>query len=393
MNLLFIHSHKFIKSGEKYYTPGQLPYEVFATRYLQNFENVTVCARVLEKNFTKKMNRSDGKNVIVKKLPNLSVIKKRKTNIKLTNEILTNEIKKADFIIARMPSGYSNTAIKIAQQQNKPLIVEVVGDVFESLWNHGSVLGKILAPIRALQHKKSIKKSKYTIYVTEKNLQEKYPSMKNACTINASNVEVSRTSESVLHKRIEKEKERYQNNIKIGLIGSFATKYKGIHNGIDLIAFLIEKGITAELHVLGSGENIWLKERAEKLGVLKNVHFHGLLPTGEPVLEWLDELDLYIQPSLTEGLPRALIEAMSRGIPAIGSNVGGIPELLEPNLLHEPNNSKDLVDKVLSLINNQTKMLKQAERNFNKAQEYSVEVLRERRNAFWEKVLKKEQLK
>lgn len=40
---------------------------------------------------------------------------------------------------------------------------------------------------------------------------------------------------------------------------------------------------------------------------------HGVLPADQAVLDWLDEIDLYIQPSLTEGLPRAVIEAMDTG--------------------------------------------------------------------------------
>ena len=55
----------------------------------------------------------------------------------------------------------------------------------------------------------------------------------------------------------------------------------------------------------------------------------GRIPTGAPIFEFLDSLDLYLQFSRGgEGLPRALVEGMSRGCPAIGSTVGGIPELL-----------------------------------------------------------------
>ena len=43
----------------------------------------------------------------------------------------------------------------------------------------------------------------------------------------------------------------------------------------------------------------------------------------------LDEADLFCTPSRTEGLPRALIEAMARGLPAMGTDVGGIRELLD----------------------------------------------------------------
>lgn len=62
-------------------------------------------------------------------------------------------------------------------------------------------------------------------------------------------------------------------------------------------------------------------------GVADRVVFKGQMKH-QQVLEWIDSLDIYIQPSMQEGLPRALIEAMSRACPAIGSSTGGIPELL-----------------------------------------------------------------
>lgn len=390
MHILFVHSHKFVKSKDAYYTKGQLPYELFKNRYLKNFEKVTVCARVVDNVSIKNLNRSDGKNVVIKKLPDLSVIKKRKTKIKSTKNILRKEIEKADILVARMPSINAHLAIKIALKNNKPFVVEVVGDVFESLWNHGSLIGKLIAPFKDLQYKKSIKKSKYTIYVTEKKLQQRYPSKKNAYTINASNVELEATPYSVLNERIKREKNKKSNILKIGLIGSFASKYKGIQNGIDLISLLNKQNISAELHILGDGDNRWLIERAEKLEVSNNIYFHGLLPTGPLVLEWLDKLDLYIQPSLTEGLPRALIEAMSRGLPAVGSKVGGIPELLEKDYLSIPGNSEDLFNKVLNLTQNDKLMIEQSEMNFKKAKEYSSEVLRERRDKYWKNIIKKE---
>lgn len=394
MKLLFVYSHKFMKHENKYYSSGPFPYELFKSRYLEDFEKVTICSRLTKVNDeVNNYVRSDGKNVLFTEMPNLSVIRKRKNLIRSTQQILEQEIAKANAVVARMPSEHAYLAIKIALKWNKPLVVEVVGDIFESLWNHGSIFGKLLAPIYNLKYKRIIKLSKYTIYVTNEQLQLKYPSSKEAYTINASNVELDATSESVLLRKIKKENYRPLNKLKIGLIGSYATKYKGIHNGIDLIKYLQKQGVNAELHILGSGNNKWLIDRAKKNNVNGNIFFHGSLPSGEPVLEWLDTLDLYIQPSLTEGLPRALIEAMSRGLPAVASSVGGIPELLDEELLHKPNDSVDLIKRVVGLINNKQLILSQIERNFWVAQQYSKSVLQERRKKFWEYFIDKELLK
>lgn len=63
------------------------------------------------------------------------------------------------------------------------------------------------------------------------------------------------------------------------------------------------------------------------LRVAEQVVFAGSLPH-DAVFSWLDGLDLYIQPSTVEAMPRALIEAMSRGLPCLASEVGAMPELL-----------------------------------------------------------------
>ena len=85
---------------------------------------------------------------------------------------------------------------------------------------------------------------------------------------------------------------------------------------------------------MGNGDSSYLKGLAAKFGVEDRVVFCGGLPH-EKVFSWLDSIDIYIQPSQTEGLPRALIEAESRGLPCLGSRIGGIPELLQESAIFD----------------------------------------------------------
>ena len=93
----------------------------------------------------------------------------------------------------------------------------------------------------------------------------------------------------------------------------------------------------------------------KNFGVENQVFFDGTLPGGQPVYDWLDDLDLYLIPSLQEGLPRALVEAMSRGCPAIGAKTGGIPELLGKDCIYGRKNYKKLAKKIKMILYNKSK--------------------------------------
>jgi len=101
-------------------------------------------------------------------------------------------------------------------------------------------------------------------------------------------------------------------------------------------------------------------------------------------LDWLDDVDLYLQPSLQEGLPRALIEAMSRGCPAIGSTTGGIPELLDGSALHAAGDYRSLARLVVKMLQDKPALQAACERNYSIAATYARPILDERRTAFWE---------
>lgn len=100
------------------------------------------------------------------------------------------------------------------------------------------------------------------------------------------------------------------------MIGSLKNNIKGIDTAIKSLSLI---NCSIELRVLGGGDTEKWRKLAEDEGVNDLVYFDGKLQSGAAVYEWLDNIDLYIQPSYQEGLPRALIEAMSRGCPSIGS--------------------------------------------------------------------------
>ena len=167
------------------------------------------------------------------------------------------------------------------------------------------------------------------------------------------------------------------------MIASLANRYKGLHIAIRSLLELRREGIHVELRVLGAGNLAVWRQEAATVGVADAVHLDGYLPGGAPVMEWLDSLDFYIQPSLTEGLPRALIEAMSRGLPALGSRCGGIPELLPAECMHAPGDYRKLAQDIRRMIERPRWREDMSMRNFEHAKLYYADTITVQRDAFW----------
>ena len=171
------------------------------------------------------------------------------------------------------------------------------------------------------------------------------------------------------------------------LIGSLAQLYKAPDVLIDAVAACVRDGLALELTIVGGGKHqSELEARAASLGLAGAVRFTGNLAQPDAVRAELDRADLYVMPSRQEGLPRAMIEAMARGLPCIGSTVGGFPELLSGEDLVPPNDAPALARKIREVLADPARMARMSARNLAKAGEYSPDVLTSRREAFYEHV-------
>lgn len=379
MKLLFAHDVKIYKYNGKYFDPsGSFSNEILS-RYTDIFEEVRFISRQVDSNREK-----------VKVLPNLEGVEfvgvpnfmSTKTYYKKLEavRIIEQEVKAADCVIARVPSSIGSIAVKFAKKYNKPYLLEVVGCAWDALWNH-SLQGKIIAPFKHYATKRIVKDAKYVVYVTNEFLQKKYPTR--GKSVNCSDVVLKEFDDTVLKARIDKINDMKENSkIVIGTIGAVNVKYKGQQYVIEALGRLKKQGITKyEYQLVGGGDQVYLKSIAEKFDVADQVKFLGAI-SHDKVFDWLDAIDIYVQPSRQEGMPRALIEAMSRGLPAFGAKTGGIPELLEPEYVFS--NTKKNIDEICSILKSFTKekMITQAKRNYNEAKKYDKEIIEKRRRQF-----------
>lgn len=383
MKVLFVHDHIFKTQDNKYYSSGGLPASIWP-RYTSIFNKLTVVGRnggeltAEDKGFT----LSNAEGVSFKLLPNLANLKSLVFGNKEAEQAAKELVAKHDALIARLPSRMGMLFVKEAIKQNKPYAIEVVGCPWDGLWNYGNLKGKLLAPYSWFELKQIAKKTKFAIYVTEHFLQGRYPLNTNAVTTFCSNVEIPAVAPEVLTARLEKITNKPAGEPHVfGLIANYSSKYKGIDVAIKALK---EANLPNwQFKVLGNGDPTYYQELAKKLQMEDKVHFVGSLPAGEAVFEWVDSLDIYLHPSFQEGLPRAIVEAMSRGAPALASRIAGIPELLADTELIKAGDYQDLAKKITALASNKEMQLKLAEQNFNKAKNYYKETLDERRNKFW----------
>ena len=109
---------------------------------------------------------------------------------------------------------------------------------------------------------------------------------------------------------------------------------------IHAFARCVNAGHDLTLRFIGDGRRRQdLEALAAQLNCRDRIVFAGQIASTAVVAE-LDQADLFVLPSRHEGLPRAMIEAMARALPCIGSDVAGFPELLPPSAI-VPNGNLD----------------------------------------------------
>ena len=144
----------------------------------------------------------------------------------------------------------------------------------------------------------------------------------------------------------------------IGYVGRLS-KEKGVNYLIEACTNIRANNIPFQLIIVGEGpEKPKLEEKARKNGVIENVYFAGFQ---NDIENWLSALDIFILPSLTEGTPMALLEAMSVNLPVIASAVGGVPKIIENKkngILVTPANPDQIADALIKLYKNDELRLK-----------------------------------
>lgn len=406
MNLVVTLEYRFVRTPDgKVWTKTTFAH-AFWQRYLEVFESVRVIARAHKvKDINGDFKRVDGDLVSFVEAPFYVGPWQYLLKRKRVAWAVKNAVHPEDAVIMRVPSQLANALTPQLQRSRHPFGLEVVGDPYD-VFAPGAVRHP-MRPIFRWWFSRALRwQCAHAIgaaYVTEHALQRRYPLNADSLSFHYSNVEMTdkcfagNNRSGILsthYSDVEMKRESYkvesspalrnERSFTLITVGSLEQLYKGTDVLIDAVARCVEDGFDLKLVIVGGGKHkSELAARAAARGLRDRACFAGELPAGEAIRKRLDEADLFVLASRTEGIPRAMIEAMGRGLPCIGTAVGGIPELLQTEDMVSPNDASALAQQISQVLTDSNRMIRMSKRNLAKAQEFREENLRERRIKFY----------
>ena len=381
---MFAHDHIFTNVDGQKFSNGSFPYAVLA-RYLCLGNTVSVVSRGRSSAQSTGLTLASGKDVEFYSVPNFRSLRGLITLLPAL-KIINLHVKNADAVVARLPSSVGSIAYIVARLHRRPAIVEVVGCAWDANRGHGAITGKVLAPIAYGLMRVLVGSSAYVIYITKRFLQRRYPPGLHAKTEVCPNVHLPKPSHEVLRGRLKKI-DSLKGALRLGLIGSLDVAYKGHETLLRAVALLKHEKCHVSVHLAGGGDKGRWERLARELSIEPIVEFHGSIPKWD-MPAWLDSIDIQVQPSSAEAQGRAILEGMSRACPVIGSNVGGVGELIDAEWLVVPGDHQGLARKILAMARNSERMKGEARKNFLGVDEYQSSNIEYRRVAFFQRFLR-----
>ncbi|MCC9661798.1 glycosyltransferase family 4 protein [Pseudoalteromonas sp. MB41] len=175
----------------------------------------------------------------------------------------------------------------------------------------------------------------------------------------------------------------YDKKLILGFAGGLNER-KGIQTIIEVAAILNGK-LNFQFILCGGHQDKDWKSQVEKQGLSDVIQFAGILNNSE-LDDFFKNCDLYIQPSLAEGIPRATIEAMSYSLPCIATQLPGFFEILDSEVLFEVDDSTAIAKKIYALASEPEEMLRLGKANAIRASDFLYSNLHKKRVDYYKSI-------
>jgi glycosyltransferase involved in cell wall biosynthesis len=288
-------------------------------------------------------------------------------------------------LILRVPSPLAGSVAGVLKKSRRPYAVEVLGDPWD-VFAPGALRHPLRPFLRWHFHRQlqaQCAQAMAGCYVTDQALQRRYPVGTGAISMAASDVDLPdeafvSQARTWTHPPVPP---------RLIMVGTLAQLYKAPDVLLRAVALCHQRGFPVVLNLVGDGAYRGeLTQLAVDLGIHEHVRFLGHVLSGPAVRTLLDQADAFILPSRQEGLPRAMVEAMARALPCLGSTVGGIPELLDSNALVAVGDHQVLAQAIQTRLGDAAWMSAASARNLERAKAYHETILVARRTAFYQAV-------
>ncbi|MBA2662342.1 MAG: glycosyltransferase family 4 protein [Bradymonadaceae bacterium] len=379
MKVLVSASARFVLgSDNRLWTPNASLVHKFWARYLDVFDEVRLIVRAQPmRDVPEGWVEASGEGVSVVALPHFVGPAQFARNLVTVRRLVGRALLEREAVMLRLPCVVGSELWRQLSSR-RPYGVEIVGDPMDVF-----APGAVSHPLSPILHwwwprklRAQCAQAVAATYVTQHALQRRYPPAEDAYSTFYSSIDLGADA---LVSKARSFKLRLSEPLRIVTVGSLSQLYKAPDVLIEAVGRCIEQGLDLTLNLIGDGKyRDQLEAQVARLGLQKRIRFAGQL-SAESVRAELDASDLFILPSRTEGLPRAMIEAMARALPCIGSRVGGIPELLSDEDLVQPGDVEGLVKRINELARHPEQLTQMSRANLAHAELYREDVLRERR--------------
>lgn len=369
--------HRFYKYNGDVYTALSFPYSYWS-EYLEYFDRVYVVARVkkIEK-FEPGLIKVSGCNVSFKEMPYYRGLKNfilifPYFFLKMLMVIYCND----NFLLRS--GNVANVAFLFILILRKKYIREYPGNVKEGIIGFAgeSLINRLIANLSDYFSRFQGKYSKANSFVSEycKTLYE---------SKNPSFVFSSFNSGEIRQKKIGY-KNVQESSLRLVSVGRLERE-KGHYILLQAMVELKKEGVNSTLVLVGDGSEMHRLKSFSKDQEI-DVCFLGAVTDRNLLFNTVVACDVFVIPSLTEGMPRALLEAMAIGMPCIGSRVSGVPEVLEDDSMAMAGDVGSLVCRIHEFCSVSLRG-QVGTRNLDFiAQKYSNVALRKKRHQFWGKL-------
>lgn len=383
MNVIVVCEHRFDRTPDGHVWTQTMYSSATWERYLEVFDEVTVVARVRHVDTVPAdWTRADGPRIRFDDVPYYLGPVQYLSNLRAIRSATSRSLDQKAAVLLRVPSQVASAMLPALKRSKRPFSVEVIGDPWD-VFAPGANTHPLRSAFRVwYRHQMSrlVTAASAVSYVTSGALQQRYPSASGGKSTHYSDVEL-RSEDFVATGRTF---DRILNPTRLITIATLAQMYKRVDVLLNAVALVNTRGGNVDLEIVGDGKHrAELTELAGQLGLQNRVHFAGQITAGKMVRDRLDQSDVFVLPSRQEGLPRALVEAMARGLPCIGTRVGGIPELIGDDMLVEPDNPEALAQKIDDLCRHPETMTRLSAENLATAKEFEESLLAQRRQEFY----------